>query len=364
MARDAVIVSTARTPHRQGLSSGAFNATPAPTLAAHLAQARRSSAPESTRARSTTSSWGAALTAGHAVRQHRPHRSRFAPAARSPSSGMTIDRQCASGLMAIATAAKQIIVDRMDVVAAGGVRIASAWCRRREMRIAPDPSLIAMHKRRLHADDRDRRDRRPALRHQPRAAGRICAAIAAAHRRGAGRRPVRRRDRPRHHDDGGQGQGDRRGLACRRSRSPRTRATAPTRRSRALRSLEPVLGPDTSITAGNASQLSDGARPRVLMEASDRRAARARSRSAATSAWRSPAPSPTRWASARSFAVPKLLKRFGLKVDDIGLWELNEAFAVQVLYCAGQARHPRGPAQRRRRRDLDRPPLRHERARG
>ena len=63
------------------------------------------------------------------------------------------------------------------------------------------------------------------------------------------------------------------------------------------------------------------------------------------------------------FAVPKLLERFGLKVDDIGLWELNEAFAVQVLYCPRPARHPRRPAQRRRRRDLDRPPLRHVAAR-
>ena len=46
-----------------------------------------------------------------------------------------------------------------------------------------------------------------------------------------------------------------------------------------------------------------------------------------------PAASPTRWASARCFAIPRLLQRNGLKIDDIGLWELNEAFAVQVLYC-------------------------------
>ena len=58
------------------------------------------------------------------------------------------------------------------------------------------------------------------------------------------------------------------------------------------------------------------------------------------------------------FAVPKVLKRLGLKVADIDLWELNEAFAVQVLYCARQARHPDGPPQRQRRRDRGRPPVR------
>ena len=63
------------------------------------------------------------------------------------------------------------------------------------------------------------------------------------------------------------------------------------------------------------------------------------------------------------FAIPRLLQRSGLKMDDIGLWELNEAFASQVHLLPRQARHSHGEAQRRRRRDLDRPPLRHERAR-
>ena len=126
--------------------------------------------------------------------------------------GMSIDRQCASGLMAIATAAKQIIVDRMDVCVAGGVESDLAWCRRRRCGSAPDPELLVDAQRRLHADDQHRRGGRQALQRQPRAPGRICAPLAAAHRRRPGRRQVRRRDRPGHRQDGGQGQGDRRDL--------------------------------------------------------------------------------------------------------------------------------------------------------
>jgi acetyl-CoA C-acetyltransferase len=99
-----------------------------------------------------------------------------------------------------------------------------------------------------------------------------------------------------------------------------------------LAKLEPVLGDSGSVTAGNASQLSDGASACVLMDA--RRAER-----------RGLVPlgvfrgfevagcEPGEMGIGPVFAVPRLLARHGLKVDDIGLWELNEAFAVQVLYC-------------------------------
>ena len=125
--------------------------------------------------------------------------------------GMSIDRQCASGLMAIATAAKQVIVDRMDVMRRRRRRIDLDGADRRDAarrrsRAAGDAQG------RLHADDRHRRGGRQALRHRPRAPGRLCAAVAAAHRRRPGRRQVRRRDRPGHREHGGQGQGDRRDL--------------------------------------------------------------------------------------------------------------------------------------------------------
>jgi acetyl-CoA C-acetyltransferase len=102
-----------------------------------------------------------------------------------------------------------------------------------------------------------------------------------------------------------------------------------------LAGLQPVKGPGNFITAGNASQLSDGAAAVVLMEAK-----------AAEKAGLNPMGRFMGWAAAGCqpdemgigpvFAVPRLLERFGLKVDDIDLWELNEAFASQCLYSRDQ----------------------------
>jgi acetyl-CoA acetyltransferase family protein len=100
-----------------------------------------------------------------------------------------------------------------------------------------------------------------------------------------------------------------------------------------LQALQPVMGPGKVITAGNASQLSDGSSASVLMEAS------VAAKKGLTPLGRymgmaAAGTEPDEMGIGPVFAVPALLKRFGLKVDDIGLWELNEAFAVQVLYCA------------------------------
>jgi acetyl-CoA C-acetyltransferase len=99
-----------------------------------------------------------------------------------------------------------------------------------------------------------------------------------------------------------------------------------------LGKLEPVRGPDKIITAGNASQLSDGASASVVMEASlaEKRGLEPLGRYLGMSV---AGTEPDEMGIGPVYAVPKLLDRFGLKVEDIGLWELNEAFAVQVLYC-------------------------------
>src|SRR5688500_2079717 len=99
-----------------------------------------------------------------------------------------------------------------------------------------------------------------------------------------------------------------------------------------LAKLEPVRGPGQLITAGNASQLSDGASACVLMEAglAAERGLQPLGRYVGMAV---AGTDPDEMGIGPVFAVPKLLDRFGLKVDDIGLWELNEAFAVQVLYC-------------------------------
>jgi acetyl-CoA C-acetyltransferase len=99
-----------------------------------------------------------------------------------------------------------------------------------------------------------------------------------------------------------------------------------------LAKLEPVRGPDALITAGNASQLSDGASACVVMDAdlAQQRGLEPLGRYIGMAV---AGTEPDEMGIGPVFAVPKLLKRFDLTVDDIGLWELNEAFAVQVLYC-------------------------------
>src|SRR5688500_12751731 len=140
--RDAVIVSTARTPIGRAYK-GAFNATAGATLGAlSLTPAIQRAGIEAGEIDDVV--WGCVLTqgtqSGNIGRQ-------VALRAGCPVtvSAQTIDRQCASGLMAIATAAKQVIIDRMDIVAAGG-QDSISLVQTPEMRIAGDPSLIAMHK--------------------------------------------------------------------------------------------------------------------------------------------------------------------------------------------------------------------------
>ena len=136
--RDAVIVSTARSPIGRAYK-GAFNATHAPTLAGHAiraAVARSGVSPEMI----DDVVIGAGLQQGSQVTIARTAALR----AGLPASvaAMSLDRQCASGLMAIATAAKQVIVDRMEVVLAGGVESISL-VQTKEMRLTPDPELLA-----------------------------------------------------------------------------------------------------------------------------------------------------------------------------------------------------------------------------
>ena len=140
--RDAVIVSVARTPIGRAYK-GAFNATGGATLGAHsLRAAVERAGIEGGEVDDVV--WGAALQqgaqAGNIARQ-------VALRAGLPVtvSGQSMDRQCSSGLMTIATASKQVIFDRMDVVAAGGQELISV-VQTKDMRVQPDPELYAMHK--------------------------------------------------------------------------------------------------------------------------------------------------------------------------------------------------------------------------
>ena len=325
--RDAVIVSTARTPIGRAYK-GAFNATAGATLGAlSLKPAIERAGIEAGEIDDVV--WGAVLTqgtqAGNIGRQ-------VALRAGCPvtTSAQTIDRQCASGLMAIATAAKQVIVDQMDVVAAGG-QDSISLVQTPEMRIAGDPSLIAMHKdvympmlqtaetvARRYGIGREAQDEY-ALQSQQRTAaaqaeGRLAAEIV----------PVTTQMGVKDKETGE--------VSFKEITIDRDEGNRPDTTIEGLASLQPVLGPDTHITAGNASQLSDGSSACVIMEASvaAKKGLQPLGRYIGMAV---AGTEPDEMGIGPVFAVPKLLDRFGLKVGDIGLWELNEAFAVQVLYC-------------------------------
>lgn len=324
--RDALIVSTARTPIGRAYR-GAFNATPAPTLAAHAIRAAVNRAGIDP-AVVEDCLIGSALPQGsqHTIGRTAALRAGLGVAV----AGMTVDRQCASGLMAIATAAKQVIVDRMDVVIAGGVESISL-VQTAEQRIDPDPALITMHPDtympmidtaetvgRRYGIDRERQDRYALLSQQR------TAAAQAAGRFDAEIEPVTATMTV--HDKVT-------GISSLRDvRVSADEGNRPGTTIEGLSTLTPVRA-EGLITAGNASQLSDGASACVIMES---RLAEQQGRSplgrylgmavAGTE--------PDEMGIGPVFAVPRLLKRFELQIDDIGLWELNEAFAVQVLYCA------------------------------
>jgi acetyl-CoA C-acetyltransferase len=329
MTREAVIVSTARTPIGRAYR-GAFNATPSPTLAAHAIRAaveRSGVAPEEIedvimgaalqQGVQTTIGRTAALRAGLPV----------------TVAGMSIDRQCASGLMAIATAAKQVIVDRMDICVAGGVESISL-VQTPDMRLGPDPELLSMHNGvympmintaevvgKRYTISRERQDAY-ALRSQQRTA-----AAQAEGRFEDEIIPVTARMAVK---DKATGETSMKEVTLAKDEGNRPDTTL-----EGLAALQPVMGPEAMITAGNASQLSDGASACVIMEAgmAAERGLKPLGRYIGMAV---AGTEPDEMGIGPVFAVPKLLKRFGLGVDDIDLWELNEAFAVQVLYCQDQ----------------------------
>jgi acetyl-CoA C-acetyltransferase len=324
--REALIVSTARTPIGKAYR-GAFNATPSPTLASHAIKA----AVERARidpAEVDDVVIGAALQQG--VQTTIGRTAALRSGLPVTVSGMSIDRQCASGLMAIATAAKQIIVDRMDVMIAGGVESISL-VQTPEMRVGPDPELLSMHNGvympmlqtaevvgKRYTVDRERQDqyalRSQQLTAEAQAEGKFDDEIVSV----TAKMKVTNKET---------GETSMQEVTIAKDEGNRPSTTIED-----LRKLHAVMGPEGAITAGNASQLSDGASACVLMEAgiAAERGLTPLGRYVGMSV---AGTDPDEMGIGPVFAVPKLLKRFGLNVDDIGLWELNEAFAVQVLYC-------------------------------
>ncbi|HAX81472.1 MAG TPA: acetyl-CoA C-acyltransferase [Actinobacteria bacterium] len=325
--REAVIVSTARTPIGRAYR-GAFNNLEGPSLAAHAIRAALQRAgvepgePDDV-------IMGNALTQGstgfNIARQ-------AALAAGMPDtvSGMTVDRQCSSGMMAIAIAAKQVIYDAMPIVVAGGLEsISLVQNQNMNQYRAMDPALLElqpnMYLPMLHTAEvvaeryqvgRDAQDAY-ALQSQQRtaaaqAAGRFADEIVS----------VTTTKLVKDKETGVESPVP---VTLDRDEGNRADTTAA-----GLAALAPVLG--GTVTAGNASQLSDGAAAVVVMEAE-----LAAKRGLQPLGWyRGMAVAgcaPDEMGIGPVVAVPKLLERTGLKMADIGLWELNEAFAVQVVYC-------------------------------
>ncbi|MDZ4274989.1 MAG: acetyl-CoA C-acyltransferase [Erythrobacter sp.] len=327
MSREAVIVSTARTPIGRAYK-GAFNATPGATLGAYsLAPAIERAGIEAGAIDDVV--WGTVLTqgtqAGNIGRQ-------VALRAGCPVtvSAQTIDRQCSSGLMAIATAAKQIIVDNMDIVVGGG-QDSISMVQTPEMRVSPDRSLIAMHKdvympmlgtaetvAKRYGISREAQDEY-ALQSQQRTA-----AAQAAGYLDAEVVPVTTTMAVKDKETGE--------VSHVEFTLTKDEGNRPSTTLEGLQSLQPVMGPGMCITAGNASQLSDGSSASVLMEArlAEQKGLQPLGRYVGMAV---AGTEPDEMGIGPVFAIPKLLKATGLQMDDIGLWELNEAFAVQVLYC-------------------------------
>jgi acetyl-CoA C-acetyltransferase len=325
--RDAVIVAAARTPIGRAYR-GAYNATPGPSLGAlSIAAALERAGIEGGEIDDVV--WGSALQqGGQAINIGRLAALRAGLPV--TVAAMSIDRQCGSGLMAIAAASRQVVSDRMDICIAGGQESIST-VQTKDMRIEFDPALVALHNAaympmlqtaevvaKRYNIARDVCDEY-AFQSQQRtaaaqAAGRFDAEIVAT-------------TTIMNITDKATGETSQKEVTLTKDEGNRPETTL-----EGLQALQPVMGPDANVTAGNASQLSDGSAAVVIMEA----AVAARKGLVPLGRFVGMAVAgtePDEMGIGPVFAVPKLLDRFGLKMDDIGLWELNEAFAVQVVYC-------------------------------
>jgi len=327
--KDAVIVSTARTPIGVAFK-GSLNNIKSPTMTAHAIRHAVERAGVSGEEIDDVII-GAVLTAGTAG-MNVARLSALAAGLPVTVSGQTIDRQCSSGLMAIATAAKQIIVDGMDVVVAGGQDNISAVQNQYFPWVidAADPNVVsraehaympmlltAEHVVRKFDITREAQDEY-ALQSQMR--------TAAGQQAGAFDDEIVPLATTRAIKDKESGE-----ISYSDTTLSKDEGNRPQTTLEGLAGLNPVIE-GGSVTAGNASQLSDGASACVLMESSlaEKRGLQPlgiyRGMAVAGNA-------PEEMGIGPIYAVPKLLQKNGLTIDDIDLWEINEAFACQTIYC-------------------------------
>ena len=336
--REAVIVSVARTPIGKAFR-GAFNDTEAPVLSGHVAaEAVRRAGIDPFLVEDVIMGCAAQQgTQGYNVGRL------TAAAAGFPDTvpGMAMDRMCASGLMAVATAAKQIMIDGMDVIVAGGVesitltqnKYKNAYRSRSESVLAHAPHMymamietaeIVAEKYGISREAQDEFSLQSQMR------------TAEALRNGCFERELAPLETQKLIVDPDTKEERREAVTLRADEGPRASTTL-----QDLLKLKPVfkggevVAEGRFITAGNASQLSDGAAALVLMEAK----VAERAGLVPLGAYRGMAVAgcpAEEMGIGPVFAVPKLLQRHGLTANDIDLWELNEAFACQAIYCRDQ----------------------------
>ena len=325
--REAVIVSAARTPIGKAYR-GAYNNTAAPTLGSYSIKEAISRA-------NIEASEVEDVVMGCAQQQGTQalnigRLSGMAAGLPDSVPGMTIDRQCSSGLMAIATGAKQIIIDNMDVVVAGGIESISL-VQTADFRLDSDPLVLDMqqhaympmietadHVAEKYNVSREAQDEYSLESQKRTAAGQESGKFVDEIIKTTSTKLVKNKET-----------GE---IAEESVELSQDEGNRPETTLEGLSSLPAVYGEGKFISAGNASQLSDGSASVVLMEA---KKAEEKGldplgyyRGMTVSAL-----APEEMGIGPVLAVPNLLEKFNLSIDDIGLWELNEAFAVQALYC-------------------------------
>ena len=325
--REAVIVSAARTPIGKAYR-GAYNNTAAPTLGSYSIKEAISRA-------NIEASEVEDVIMGCAQQQGTQalnigRLSGMAAGLPDSVPGMTIDRQCSSGLMAIATGSKQIITDNMDVVVAGGIESISL-VQTADFRLDSDPLVLDMqqhaympmietadHVAEKYNVSREAQDEYSLESQKRTAAGQESGKFVDEIIKTTSTKLVKNKET---------GEITEESVELSQDEGNRPETTL-----EGLSSLPAVYGEGKFISAGNASQLSDGSASVVLMEA---KKAEEKGldplgyyRGMTVSAL-----APEEMGIGPVLAVPNLLEKFNLSIDDIGLWELNEAFAVQALYC-------------------------------
>jgi acetyl-CoA C-acetyltransferase len=326
---EAVIVSTARTGIGKAYR-GALNNTHGATLAGFvIKEAVRRADVEPAEVEDVI--MGCAMPEG-ATGQNIARQAALRAGLPVTTSGTTVNRFCSSGMQAIAMAAHRVIVDRVPIMVAGGVesislvqnehfnnfRIHEPWIDEHKPEVYMPMIDTAEVVARRYYITRETQDEYALLSQQR---------TAAAQRAGRFDREIVPFATTKLVQDRTTGETRDEAVTLERDEGNRPDTSA-----EGLAKLAPVRGEKGTITAGNASQLSDGASACVVMDAT----LAARRGIAPLGVFRGftvAACEPDEMGIGPVFAVPRLLERFGVKMEDIDLWELNEAFAVQVVYC-------------------------------